>query len=448
MFIHSTRNPVTGDGDVTTNNPITSDKTGPHPPLGINSATGQTNDGELGRNEQQYGLGGQDGTQSHNAHNPLTDGGPGNPHNPLTGDKAGPNPLSGTNPVTGRTKDDELGRDEQQYGLGGGPGPEGNQSHNTHGGGPDNTHNPLTGDKMGPDPPPGTSPVTGRTRSGELGRNEQQHGPGGGVGPEGTQSHNTHDPLTGGGPNNTHDPLTGDKTGPSPPPGANPVTGRMRSSELGRDEQQYGPGGPTGTQTHNAHNPLTGGGPNNTHDPLTGDKTGPNPPPGTNPITGRTRDSEPGRNEQQYPANAAAPGVGTTSTGYAGQPTGYAGNDTIHDTTRRAHIATGTGVGTTNTTGAHSTAPSTGGAIKTLAGKAEAAVGKFLDDPHLQAKGVQRQQRAAESKIGNTGAVHRGMDPDPTGNPTYGHGAAKDNPAAGGGRVGAGAGQTGGQAAI
>ncbi|KAG9077740.1 hypothetical protein FS749_010337, partial [Ceratobasidium sp. UAMH 11750] len=90
----------------------------------------------------------------------------------------------------------------------------------------------------------------------------------------------------------------------------------------------------------------------------------------------------------------------------------------------------------------------TGGAVKTLVGKAEAAAGRFLDDPQLQAKGVLRQQRAVEGKISNTGGMHRGMHPDPTGNPTRGHGVDQDKSAAGGGHVGAGAGQPGGQASI
>ncbi|KAF8602573.1 hypothetical protein BDV93DRAFT_191257 [Ceratobasidium sp. AG-I] len=146
--------------------------------------------------------------------------------------------------------------------------------HNTHnpftGDGVTNTHNPLTGDKTGPNPPAGTNPITGRT-DGELGRNEQ-HGIGHGTtGNTGTgaafgdnthNTHNTHNSLTGNGVTNTHNPATGDHTGVN-------TTG-------------------AGTNTHNTHNPLTGNGVTNTHNPLTGDKTGPNPPTGTNPVTGRT----------------------------------------------------------------------------------------------------------------------------------------------------------------
>ncbi|KAG9076044.1 hypothetical protein FS749_012229, partial [Ceratobasidium sp. UAMH 11750] len=400
-----------------THNPLTGDKTGPNPP-GTNPVTGRTNDGELGRNEQQYGQGrvtGPQGAQSHNTHNSLT-GEPDNTHNPMTGDKTGPDPPPGTSPVTGRTRDGESGRDEQQYGSGSGigertgpnlpqgtnwatggtnqgefgrneqqygqgaqagpqdaqshntynpstndktgphpqgtnqatgrtndgefgrneqhygqggqTGPQDTQSHNTHnpltGGSPDNTHNPMTGDKTGPNPPPGTNPVTGRTRDGELGRDNQQYGQGGGTGPQGTQSQNTHNPLTGGGPDNTHNPMTGNTTGPNPPPGTNPVTGRTGDGELGRNEQQNDPGsgiGSQGAQAHNTHNPLIGGGRTNTHNPFTGDKTGPNPPSGTNPVTGRTRDGELGQNEQQHLGGAGVGTTGLTGAGRAGQNT-------------------------------------------------------------------------------------------------------------------------------
>ncbi|KAG9082388.1 hypothetical protein FRC06_005094 [Ceratobasidium sp. 370] len=470
---HNTHDPLAGSSPNNTHNPLTGDKAGPNPPAGTNLVTGrmkdgelgrgggtgdgtgpkppqganpvsgQVNDGEFGRNEQQYSSGdgtGPQGAQSRNTHNPLTGGDPNNTHNPLTGDKTGPSLPPRMNPVTGRTNDDRLGKNEQQHARDGGTGPQGIQSHNTHnpltGGGPDNTHNPMTGDTTGP--------VTGRARDGELGRDEKQYGQGGQTGPQSAQTHDTHNPLTGGGLTNTHNPMTGHKTDPNSPPGTNPVTGKMRDGELGRSEQHYGPGGgtgPQGTQTHNTHNPLTGSGPNN---PLTSDTTGPNPPPGTNTVMGGTRSGELGRNEQQHLGGAGVGTIGTAGTGHTGQNTGHTGNDT----TRGAHIATGAGVGTTNTTSSHQTSPSTSGAIQTLVGKAEAAVGKFLDDPKLQAKGVQRQQRAVEAKIDHTGAVHRAMHPDPAGSPTQGYETGRDKSAAGGGHVGAGAGQTGGQATI
>ncbi|KAG9082387.1 hypothetical protein FRC06_005093 [Ceratobasidium sp. 370] len=269
-----------------------------------------------------------------------------------------------------------------------------------------------------------------------------------------TATHNTHNPLTGDGVINTHNPLTGDKTGPHPPPGTNPVTGRTRDGELGHNEQQYpanaaapgvGTTGPTGTQTHNNHNPLTGSGPNNTHNPLTGDKTGPNPPPGTNPVTGRTRDGELGRNEQQYPATAAAPGIGatgTTGTGYTGNSTGHTGNDAIHDTTRGAHTATGTGVGT-NTTGPLPTSQTSGGGAKALVGKVEATLGNILHNPEMHAKGIQKQEEAAAAKAARTEGPHHGTHAThagPTGIPSHTHRTAEENLAAEAGPAGAGAG--------
>ncbi|KAG9075563.1 hypothetical protein FS749_012758, partial [Ceratobasidium sp. UAMH 11750] len=352
---HNTHNPLTGDGVNNTHNPLTGDKTGPNPPLGTNPVTGRTNDGELGRDEQQCGQGrvtGPQGTQSHNTHNSLTGGGPDNTHNPMTGDKTGPDSPPGTNPVTGRTREGELGRDEQQYGPGSGigkrtgpnPPQETNQAtgRTNEGGlgrneqqygqgvqaGPQdiqshNTYSPSTSDKTGPNPQ-GTNQTTGRTNDDEFGPNEQHYGQGGQTGPQDTQSHNTHNPLTGGGPDNTHNPMTGDKTSPNPPPGTNQVTGRTGDSELGRNEQQYDPGsgiGLQGAQTHNTHNPLTGGGPTNTHNLFTGDKAGPNPPSGTNPVTGRTRDGELGQNEQQHLGGAGVGTTGLTGAGHAGQNT-------------------------------------------------------------------------------------------------------------------------------
>ncbi|KAG9077739.1 hypothetical protein FS749_010336 [Ceratobasidium sp. UAMH 11750] len=196
------------------------------------------------------------------------------------------------------------------------------------------------------------------------------------------------------------------------------------------------------TATHNTHNPLTGDGAVNTHNPLTGDKTGPNPPPGTNPVTGRTRDGELGRNEQQYPVNAAAPGVGTTGTtgtGYPGTNTGYTGNDTIHDTTRGAHTATGTGVGTT-ATGPHPTSQTSGGGAKALVGKVEATLGNILHNPAMQAKGVQKQEEAAAAKAAKIEGAHPGTHADPTGIPPHTHRTAEENLAAEAGPAGAGAG--------
>ncbi|QRV73312.1 hypothetical protein RhiJN_01326 [Ceratobasidium sp. AG-Ba] len=267
-------------------------------------------------------------------------------------------------------------------------------------------------------------------------------------------THNTHNPLTGDGVNNTHNPLTGDKTGPYPPQGTNPVTGRTRDGEFGRNEQQYGPGGPTGldgNQTHNTHNPFTGDGVNNTHNPLTGDKTGPNPPPGTNPVTGRTKDGELGRHEQQYPVGANAAGTNGA---------GYTGNDTIHDSTRGAHASTGTGIGATTGTGVHPTSQqASGGGAKALVGKVEATLGNILHNPEMHAKGVQKQEEAAAAKAAKAEGAHHGTHAthgthaDPTGIPAHDHRTARENLAAEGGPAGAGAGAGqvlggGGRAAI
>lgn len=349
------------------------------------------------------------GNATHNTHNPFTGDGVVNTHNPLTGDKTGPHPPPGTNPVTGRTRDGELGRNEQHHPDAGHTGTgftSGTNTHNTHnpmtGNGVTNTRNPMTGDTTGP------HPTSGATHTGT-----------GHVGATGTNTHNTHNPLTGDGVHNTHNPLTGDKTGPNPPPGTNPVTGRTNDGNLGRHEPQ-GAGynttaGTAGTHTgagnvgtmgsgshntHNTHNPLTGDGVNNTHNPLTGDKTGPHPPAGTNPVTGRTNDGNLGRHEQH--------GVGQT--GVMGT-----GPDAIHDTTRGTHATTGThGTHTagTHTTGAHPTSNQTsgGGGAKALVGKVEATLGNILKNPDMHAKGVQKQEEAAAAKATRTegNATHTG----------------------------------------
>ncbi|KAB5594190.1 hypothetical protein CTheo_2406 [Ceratobasidium theobromae] len=371
------------------------------------------------------------GNSTHNTHNPFTGDGVVNTHNPLTGDKTGPHPPPGTNPVTGRSRDGELGRNEQQpvgHGATGAGVTSGANTHNTHnpltGNGATNTHNPLTGDKTGPHPPAGTNPVTGRTRDDDLGRNEQhafdQRATGTGTGfTSGTNTHNTHNPLTGDGATNTHNPLTGDKTGPHPPPGTNPVTGRTRDDELGRHEQQPGAyeggtgtgrvagmtgtgagmteagTGVVGTNTHNTHNPLTGDGVVNTHNPLTGDETG------SHPVTGRTREGELGRHERGAGYENIAYGAG------AGAP---AGSHAIHDTTRGTHAGTyagthtgtgttgvgaaGTGAAGTGTTGAQPTSTTSSGTAKALVGKVEATLGSIINNPEMHAKGVLKQEQA------------------------------------------------------
>ncbi|KAG8738835.1 hypothetical protein FRC10_006446 [Ceratobasidium sp. 414] len=180
------------------------------------------------------------------------------------------------------------------------------------------------------------------------------------------------------------------------------------------------------TTTHNTHNPLTSNGAVNTHNPLTG-------PPGTNPVTDRMRDGELGRNEQQYPANAAAPGVGTTGTtgtGYMGNSIGRTGNDMIHDTTRGVHTATGTGAGTANT-GAYPTSQPTGGAAKALIGKVEATLGNILHNPAMHVEGIRKQEEAAAAKAARAESAHHG---------THRHGTAEENLAAEAGPAGAGAG--------
>jgi len=193
------------------------------------------------------------------------------------------------------------------------------------------------------------------------------------------------------------------------------------------------------TTTHNTHNPFTGDGVVNTHNPLTGDKTGPHPPPGTNPVTGRTRDGELGRNEQQYPANAAAPGTtGTTGTGYTDNSIGYTGGDTIHDTTRGAHTATGTGVGTANT-GLHPTSQPTGGSAKALIGKVEATLGNILHNPAMHVKGIRKQEEAAAAKAAGAEGAHHGAHATHA-VPPRAHRTAGDNLTAGAGPAGAGAG--------
>ncbi|KAJ1309311.1 hypothetical protein OPQ81_004973 [Rhizoctonia solani] len=370
----NTYNNTTSTNTHNTHNPFTGDGTGPHPPPGTNPMTGRTKDGNLGRNEQQppeaphtgtigTGPGVTSGTNTHNTHNPLTGDGATNTHNPLTGDKTGPHPPSGTNPVTGRTRDDNLGRHEQQ--------------------------------------PAGYTDTTGMHTGMHTGGHA---GAGTGI-TSGTNTHNTHNPLTGDGVSNTHNPLTGDKTGPHPSSGIDPATGRTNDGNLGRREQHpvghtgatgihtgatgtHTTGGVTsGTNTHNTHNPLTGDGVTNTHNPLTGDKTGTHPPPGTNPVTGRTNDGNLGRHEQ-HPA------------GYTGT-TGTTGTDahTIHDTTRGAHN-TG-GIGTTGAgAGGHPTSTQTsGGGAKALVGKVEATLGSIIKNPEMHAKGVQKQEEAQAAKL-------------------------------------------------
>ncbi|GAB1519506.1 hypothetical protein RhiTH_002574 [Rhizoctonia solani] len=331
---------------------------------------------------------------THNTHNPFTGDGVTNTHNPLTGDKTGPHPPPGTNPMTGRTKDGNLGRNEQQppearHTGATGPGTGMTSGANTH-----NTHNPLTGDGVTNthNPMTGGYTDTGAHTTGHTGAHTSVT--------SGTNTHNTHNPLTGDGVTNTHNPLTGDKTGPNPPPGTNPVTGRTNDGNLGRHEQQ--PGGYTGTgahatgthttgthttgahttghtgthtgvtsgtNTHNTHNPLTGDGVTNTHNPMTGDKTGPNPPPGTNPVTGRTNDGNLGRHEQQ-PLGA----TGTTGTTGAGP----------HPTSTQA----------------------SGGGAKAMIGKVEATLGSIIKNPSMHAKGVQKQEEAQAAKLAKEEAAH------------------------------------------
>jgi len=338
----------------------------------------------------------------HNTHNPLTGDGVTNTHNPLTGDKTGPNPPAGTNPMTGRTKDGELGRNEQ-HGIGHGTTGNvgaghafGDNTHNTH-----NTHNPLTGNGATNTHNPATGDHTGTNLTGS------------GTG-TGNHTHNTHNPLTGDGVTNTRNPLTGDKTGPNPPPGTNPVTGRTKDGELGRHEQHgagYGATGATGAglgdNTHNTHNPLTGNGVNNTHNPATGDHTGPHPTAGAH--------------------------TGT-----------HTGNNTIHDTTHGTHTGAGT------TAGGHPTSqPASGGGAKALVGKVEATLGNILHNPNMQAKGVQKQEEAQAAKAAKADAAHDGTTHGAHGThnattgagvPTHDHHTAEKNLAAEGGPAGAGAG--------
>ncbi|KAG9127419.1 hypothetical protein FRC07_013983, partial [Ceratobasidium sp. 392] len=160
--------------------------------------------------------------------------------------------------------------------------------------------------------------------------------------------------------------------------------------------------------------------------------TGPNPSPGTNPVTGRTRDGELGRHEQQH----AGTGIGPAAT--AG--TGYNDNDTIHDTTRGAHTATGTGTGVGHNTGAHPTSQPSGGGAKAIIGKVEATLGNILHNPAMQAKGIEKQEEAAAAKAARTNDTHHGTHTDPTGVPAHGHGTAQQNLAAEAGPAGAGAG--------
>ncbi|CAE6493667.1 unnamed protein product, partial [Rhizoctonia solani] len=232
------------------------------------------------------------GTNTHNTHNPLTGDGDSNTHNPMTGDKTGSHPPPGANPMTGRTDGDNLGRHEQQPAghtdtigvhtgahaagphkgthTGAGAGVTlGDNTHNTHnpltGDGVTDTHNPMTGDKTGPHPGEGNLGHRKQQPAGytdAAGAHTGTHtGAGTGV-TSGTNTHNTHNPLTGDGVTNTHNPLTGDKAGPHPPPVTNPVTGRPDDGNLGPHEQQLaGHTGITGTGPHDGgiHDTAQGG---------------------------------------------------------------------------------------------------------------------------------------------------------------------------------------------
>ncbi|CAE6529849.1 unnamed protein product [Rhizoctonia solani] len=291
-------------------------------------------------------------------------------------------------------------------------------THNTHnpftGDGVTNTHNPLTGDKTGPHPPPGTNPVTGRTKDGNLGRNEQQPpethrtgatGTGAGI-TSGTNTHNTHNPLTGDGVTNTHNPMTGDKTGPHPPPGTNPATGRTNDGNYGRHEQQ--PAGYTGTTgTHTgAH---TGAG--------AGITSGTNTHNTHNPLTGdgvtNTHNPLTGDKTGPHPPASTNPGDGNLgrneqhigATGATGTGTH---DHTIHDTTRGAHT-TGA-VGTTGASAHPTSTQTSGGGAKALVGKVEATLGSIIKNPEMQAKGVQKQEEAQAAKAARQEAAHGGAN--------------------------------------
>jgi len=205
--------------------------------------------------------------------------------------------------------------------------------------------------------------------------------------------------------------MTGDKTGPHPPAGTNPMTGHTNDGNLGRTGAHtsghtgsHTTGAHTtghtgahtvtgdGANTHNTHNPLTGDGVTNTHNPMTGDKTGPHPPAGTNPVTGRTKDGNFGHNEQ-HP-------VGHTGT------TGTTGTDphAIHDTTRGAHN-TGA-IGTTGAGARPDAAQPSGGGAKALVGKVEATIGSIIKNPDMHAKGVQKQEEAQAAKLAKQEGAH------------------------------------------
>ncbi|CAE6493671.1 unnamed protein product [Rhizoctonia solani] len=162
-------------------------------------------------------------TQTHNTHNPLTGGGVTNTHNPFTGDKTGPQPLHETNPITGHTRDDNLGRDERQHadahhvgvtGTGAGVTAGTNTRNNDH-------HNPIANDRTGPN---SLAPDTDdHWHGGNRDPNERRLGGHTGttdahtgtqtdtcVDPTSvTNTHNTHNPLIGAGDSNTHDPVAG-----------------------------------------------------------------------------------------------------------------------------------------------------------------------------------------------------------------------------------------------
>ncbi|CCO32832.1 hypothetical protein BN14_06895 [Rhizoctonia solani AG-1 IB] len=123
---------------------------------------------------------------------------------------------------------------------------------------------------------------------------------------------------------------------------------------------------------------------------MTGDKTGPNPPAGTNPVTGRTNDGNLGRHEQ-YPA-------GTTGT----DP------HAIHDTTRGTHTTGATG--TTGTGAQPTSTQASGGGAKAMIGKVEATLGSIIKNPNMQAKGLQKQEEAQAAKAAKEGAAHSGAD--------------------------------------
>ncbi|CAE6442188.1 unnamed protein product [Rhizoctonia solani] len=289
-----------------------------------------------------------------------------------------------------------------------------NNTHNTHnpftGDGVTNTHNPLTGDKTGPHPPPGTNPMTGRTKDGNLGRNEQQpldvrHTGATGTGTgmtSGTNTHNTHNPLTGDGVTNTHNPMTGDKTGPNPPLGTNPVTGRTDDGNFGRHEQQ--PGGYTGTGAHTT-------GHTGTH--TAGVTSGTNTHNTHNPLTGdgvtNTHNPMTGDKTGPNPPPGTNPNDGNLGRNEQ-HPAGITGIDhhAVHDTTRGTHTAGATG---TTGTGTHPTSTqASGGGAKAMIGKVEATLGSIMKNSNMESKGLQKQEEAQAAKVAKQEAAHGGAD--------------------------------------